>query len=144
MVPLYMNATLLLRNKLHKLLMTAARTAIGNYCPSKSITYILQKCNWECIDDRISHASITSIHKIICTNNVPSLRDKYRISGNKRACTKLALKYTPKTEKFKKFFINKALTLYNDVPNEVKALKCKNFKIKLKEHIREQTHDSYD
>jgi len=43
---LYMHTTNNLTSKLHKIIMTAARTVIGNYCPGMSISQILMKCKW--------------------------------------------------------------------------------------------------
>ena len=42
MMPLYNIANLHLKNKLHKIIMSAARTAIGNYCFMKSTIYTKQ------------------------------------------------------------------------------------------------------
>ena len=39
MLPLYMNAPSYLIDKLHKVVMTAARVAIGSYCPKKYNIY---------------------------------------------------------------------------------------------------------
>ena len=44
MLPLYNNLPLYLRNKLHKIQMKSARTAIANYCYKKSTSYILNRC----------------------------------------------------------------------------------------------------
>ena len=42
MLPLYMNAPQFLVNKLHKVVMTSARLAIGSFCFKKSTEYILK------------------------------------------------------------------------------------------------------
>ena len=58
MVPLYSLTTEANLNKLHKVIMTAARAAIGNYCYKKSINYILNKCKWFDIKDIIMISSL--------------------------------------------------------------------------------------
>ena len=45
MLPIYNAASSNNITKIHNILMKAARTAIGNYCFKKSITYILKQCN---------------------------------------------------------------------------------------------------
>ena len=44
LLPLYSHSTRQLKNKMHKIIMTAARCAIGNYCFKKSVHYVLNKC----------------------------------------------------------------------------------------------------
>ena len=41
MLPMYSNLTIQNLNKLHKLLMTAARVVVGDFCFKKSCNYIL-------------------------------------------------------------------------------------------------------
>ena len=55
MLPIYNNLPGYLNNKLHKIIMTAARTVIGNYCFRKSNLYILNKCNWMNVKNMIKH-----------------------------------------------------------------------------------------
>ena len=46
MLPLYLNTTKIQKDRLNKVIMTAARLAIGNYCFKKTSDYILSKCRW--------------------------------------------------------------------------------------------------
>ena len=48
-----MSITNKLNEKLHKVIMSSARAAIGNYCRYKSINYLLKKCNLLDIKDLI-------------------------------------------------------------------------------------------
>ena len=43
-MPLYLNCSVNNIKTLHKIIMSAARTAIGSYCYRKSISYIFNKC----------------------------------------------------------------------------------------------------
>ena len=65
LLPLYMHTNKILNDKLHKVLMTAARGAIGNYSFKKSKKYILDKCNWLPINKMIENASIKVLHNIL-------------------------------------------------------------------------------
>ena len=69
MLPLYNNLPLYLRNKLHKIQMKSARTAIGNYCYKKSTSYILNKCKWLNINNMIKYSSLVFIHNVIYNKN---------------------------------------------------------------------------
>ena len=46
LLPLYMHSSKEQIAKMHKVIMTAARLAIGDYCFKKSEIYILNKCGW--------------------------------------------------------------------------------------------------
>ena len=65
LTPLFLNANKNQIDKIHKVQMTAARAAIGNYCFKKSKNYILKKCGWLNIDQIIHCSSIKTIHNII-------------------------------------------------------------------------------
>ena len=58
MLPLYNNTPGYLKTKLHKIIMKTARSAIGDYCFKKSITYILNKCKLMNIDNMIKYSSL--------------------------------------------------------------------------------------
>ena len=45
-MPLYMNCSAYNIRIMHRIIMKAVRTAIGNYCFKKSILYILKKCQF--------------------------------------------------------------------------------------------------
>ena len=65
MLPTYMNATSEQKNKIHKVIMRAARMIIGSYCLMKSTTYIFGKCNWLTTNQMIEYAATKEVHKII-------------------------------------------------------------------------------
>ena len=65
MLPIYSNTCNTNINKLHKIITTAARAAIGNYCFKKSVGYLLSKCKWFDIGDLITYSSLNIIHKTI-------------------------------------------------------------------------------
>lgn len=134
LLPLYSQADKPMLNKLHKILTTAARCAIGHYCFKKSITYMLNKCKWLEIDKMISYASLKLIHNIIINKMPKSIYDLFKI--NRRSVVDINLKYVPKTRNYKQFYICKELKNYNKLPQTLKGSNKFKFKISLKEHLK--------
>ena len=65
MLPLLSSANSSQKQKVHKLIMFAARTVIGSYCFKVSCRKILKKVNWLSANQIINWSIIKSIHKII-------------------------------------------------------------------------------
>ena len=84
MVPIYSTATKDNLNKLHKIIMTAARAAIGDYCFKKSTHYILGKCKWFDINDLIKFSSLNTIHKILYYKKPISLVSLFKSNEKER------------------------------------------------------------
>ena len=119
MLPLYMNTTNENKNKLHKVIMRGARTAIGNYCCKSSTNQILAKCKWLNVKSMITHSAITSIHSYIMNNTPKSILNLINIRNN-RTHKDLTLKYIPRTSKFKNFYMANGLKIYNQIPTSLK------------------------
>ena len=124
MLPLYSNVTQLLMTKLHKIVMTAARTAIGNYCCRHSTTQILNKVDWLPIKLMIEHSAINIIHSILTKKTPNCLLSLYNME-NRRQAKEITTKYLPKTTQFGNFYIYKCIKTYNNLPNLFK-IKSKN------------------
>ena len=146
MIPLYMNAPAYEIKKLHKVLMTSARLAIGSYCFKKSCDYMLKKCNWLNINNLINHAGISLTHKIINKKEPISILKLYKSGKNKRIATRWYTMYNPKTENMKKFYIYKSLDDFYKIPKEIQSCKPNLFKKKLKIFLETHTglFDSMD
>ena len=84
MVPIYSTATKKKLNKLHKIIMTAARAAIGDYCFKKSTHYILGKGKWFDINDLIKFSSLNTIHKILYYKKPISLVSLFKSNEKER------------------------------------------------------------
>ena len=134
-LPLYMHADQNLRTKLHKVLMTAARAAIGNCCYNKSITYILSKCNWLTIEKMIANASIIFIDGIVKNKMPRSIYSLFKNAENRRSVVAINMTYRPKSKTCKNFFLYKALKIYNELPSQLKSLDTFKFKKKCKVHL---------
>merc|ERR1712240_73314 len=109
MLPIYMGADANNITKLHWVLMKAARSAIGDYCCKQSINQILNRCKWLEIRLMIKHAAITTLHSII-TNQTPQSVTKLPTNlENNRNTKEITMKYIPRTDKYKRFFLYSGL-----------------------------------
>ena len=90
LTPLYLNANKNQIDKMHKVLMTSARTVIGNYCFRKSKSYILNKCGWLDIANIIK-----LIHNIIKFKTPTAIFEMFHI--NQRSNVDIVTLYRPKT-----------------------------------------------
>jgi hypothetical protein len=116
-LPLYMHTTELLKQKLHKVQMSAARCVIGSFCYKKSIKYILNKCKWDTVKNVIINSSIMFIHKVIKNQKPEVIYELYNI--NRRSTAKIALHYHPKSKIYSAFFSNKTIEIYNKIPKVI-------------------------
>ena len=139
MVPLYSTATKVNLNKLHMIITTAARAAIGDYCFRKSVKYILDKCKWFDIYDLIKYSSLNIIHKTITTGKPPGLIGYFRNNNNQRSVKLLTTKYKPKTKKFLSFYIYKYFEIYNNLDTYIKLKSTNGFKQEIKLMLRAGT-----
>ena len=144
MVPIYSLANKDNLQKLHKVIMTAARAAIENFCFQKSIQYILTKCKWFDIDDLIFSSSLNTLHKILTTKKPPGMVSYFRLN-NERKVKNISTKYIPTTEKMKKFYIYKFSKIYNSIDQYIRDKTIKGFKNEIKMCIRAGTiNDTMD
>ena len=75
-----MHATKDQLSKMHKVITTAARTAIGNYCLYKSVDYILNKCKWARINVLIMYASLKLLYNIIKEKEPKSIYNLFKMT----------------------------------------------------------------
>jgi len=140
MLPLYTNAPNYLINKLHKVIMTGARAAIGNYCFRKSFNYILEKCNWLNIENMVLYAGVCFTHKMLIKRESKSILTLYKTNFSARVATKTFTFYQPKQIVMKNFHVYKCLEIYNNIlPKEIKSAKMASFKKKLKTYLSTHT-----
>ena len=69
----------------------------------------------------------------------------FRFQENTRSKSKISLRYTPKNNRYKNFYICKYLDIYNEITNSEKVKSSKSFKQYIKNWIRSglpcDTHD---
>ena len=144
MLPLYSNLTVFNFHKLHKLLMTAARVVVGNYCYKKSCKYILDKCKWMNIGDMIKYRGLSFLHKILTTHQPTSLFNLFKTNRHNRGISMVTLKHIPKSKKFTNFFINKYISTYNSLDLTIKRKSLSQFKKEIKQWIPSHPSDTMD
>ena len=118
--------------KLHKIIMTAARVAIGDYCFKKSNDYILNKCKWYDIDKLILISSLNTIHKVITNDTPPSMTKYFKSRERLRKGNTIATNIIPLSVKFQNFYIYKYTKIYNKIDNSVRLKNPKGFKNEIK------------
>ena len=123
MAPIYSMATKENINKLHKIIMTAARAAIGSFCFKKSIHYILSKCKWFDIDDLILFSSLNTIHKTFSNKKTPAMVSYFRTNSKDRKVKSVTTKYIPKSTKMNNFYIYKYTKIYNSLDQYIRDKK---------------------
>ena len=77
MLPIYSIADKSNISKLHKIITTAARTAIGSYCFKKSVKYMLTKCKWLDINSMIQYSNLSLIHKTIINKKPKNIHETF-------------------------------------------------------------------
>ena len=135
MLPMYSNAPDYLLTKLHKVIMSGARTAIGSYCFKKSCSYILGKCKWMSIKDMIICSGIINIHKFIIKKEPKCMLTLFKEGRNIRNATRVYTKYIPKTVNMNNYYIYKCLEKFYELPKDIQNVKFTLFKKKLKQYI---------
>ena len=135
-LPTYTQITDKLNIRIHRVIMAAARTIIGNYCFKKSINYILDKCKLLDSKDMIAFASIKYINKILLHKTPRSIISNYLANNKRNTDNKLRTIYKPKTKKLGKHIIYRGAQLYNIIPSEIKNLPIKAMSKKLRIFIR--------
>ena len=142
---MYMGASNDNLNKLHKVIMRSARTARNNYCCRMSINQILSSCKWMTIKNMIAHSAITTIHTILTKKTPTTIYNLFTNTHNTRINKKISLRCIPRTAKFKKFYLNSGLELYNKIPQDIKSKSIHSFKKLTKKWlITNITIDSHD
>ena len=128
MMPLMSSAKLSEKQKVHKLIMFAARTILGSYCFKTSCKKILESINWMSANQIINWSILKSIQKIIFTKAPNSLFNYFK--NNRRQCSIIVPKIYPKSKFSRDFYLFKGLELYNAFPNDIKKFNPKTFKTK--------------
>ena len=140
-----MHASKDLTQKLHKVVMTAARAAIGNYCFKKLTSYILEKCKWLNIKNMILHSSLKVLHKIITCKEPDAIVNLYKNINTKRAVVNAIPKYKPKSKYYKIFFIYQTLNIYYNLPKSIRDSTVSMFKTLTKDYLaKNDVYDTFD
>ena len=144
-LPLYMNCTEENITKLHRVVMSSARMAIGNYCFMKSTIYILNKCELLNIKNLIIYSSLNLYHKFTLKGEPTSIISLFHNQNIRSKTKKYRPKYIPSSKFMEKGFIFKGSQIYNEIPNDYKTYNKKKFQQTLFRYLTERrVWDSYD
>ena len=129
-MPTYTNLNKSMKDRLHRVLMRAARMTINAYCFKKSIDYILGQCKWHDIDEMIKMCSLKFMNNMLTSQKPKSLFKKVKFS--KRTCSTLSFHSFPKSSMRKNTLLYTGISYFNKLPRCLKYLPGKLFKAKLK------------
>ena len=133
MLPFYSSINNDQLNKLHKVIMTSARMAIGNYCFKVKCNKILGRCNWLPITEMISNAQCNFIHKIIMSKSPLKIFEMFIIPS--RRVKEIRLYIQSKSKLSQHFLLFNSINLYNNLPDKLKQMPVNTFKMQLKKHL---------
>ena len=133
LLPLLSNCSPKAHNKLHKIVMTAARTAIGSYCFKQSVSKILRQSNFLNIDQMIKVSCLKFIHSLTI-NKIPESTCKL-LKFPKRQSAEIKLINCPENKLTRTFHLYYGLKYYNKLPNRLKDLSITNFKVQIRQYI---------
>ena len=133
LLPLLNNCSSSAHSKLHKIVMTAARTGIGNYCYKQSVSKILRQCKFMNIDQMIKVSCLKFAHSLIL-NRIPE--STYNLLKLSRRPTAEIILFKPLESKLARtFHLYNGLQWYNKLPNSLKDLSIFKFKVQIKKYI---------
>ena len=111
MLPFYSSLTIEQTNKLHKVIMTSARMAIGNYCYRVECNKILGRCNWLPINDMITNTQCNFLHKIFMSKYFKKIYQMF-VFPNRQA-KEIKLNIQCKLKISENALVYNSLSLYN-------------------------------
>ena len=138
-MPLYMGINNILLNKFHKVIMSTARAAIGNYCYKKSTNYILNKCNLMGINNIIMYSSLSFLFKIYKNNLPKSLMKFFAPKRERERIYKFRPLHVPKSKFIENSLFHKGTIIFNNLPDKFKLLSFDKFQQQLKIYLSENS-----
>ena len=118
---------------LHKVTMTSAHMAIGDYCFKQQCNKILAQCIWIPIRYMINMAQCNYINKILTNKNPIKLFQLFLIPN--RQAKPIRLNFQSKTKLSKSSLLHNGINFYNNLPTQIKQLTVKKFKMQIKKHF---------
>ena len=92
----------------------------------------------------ITHSALVTIHTILMKQTPQSLLNLFNNIALTRTTKNIALKYTPRTTKFQKFYLFSGLKIYNNLPPNIKLKSISIFKKLSKKWLMNGVNDSND
>ena len=119
------------KNKIYKLIKSAARFIRGSYCYMESIRSLMKSVKLKMPQDILDESSAKYSHKVIITKEPQEIYDIVKLPRS-RACADLSTHYAPKTDRVKRSTIFSATKNYNRIPSDLRPLEPRKLKIKMK------------
>ena len=139
-LPIHYNCTNNQLKKLHKVVMTAAKTVMGYGYFKMSNIKILEKCQWLSIYNLLRYSSIVFLYKIKIYKEPTAIYNLYSKKHTERILTKQYTIYNPKYSDYKKFVIYAGNDLFNSIPESITSLSPNFFSLAIKKYITDTFH----
>ena len=130
-LPQYLGASQKIKNRMNVCMMQVARWVKGNSQFKIPNTKICKSIKWSTPNQMIMQESMTMIHKMLTEFPVQTLENEMKKSRSKRKVT-YHLKYQPRRELMKRNMLYMSLKIYNLLPEKLKTMKIKKFKVEIK------------
>ena len=137
-MPIYMNSSVKNIASLHKVLMTAARAAIGNYCYRKSTVYILKKCGLLNIKKLIIFSSLSFYYNLNKRKLPDSIYNLFQKQNSRAKTDVFRPIYKPKTKGVDNGCLYRGAIQYNSLPDSMKTLTREKYISTLKDYLAER------
>ena len=129
--PLMFGTTTKINLKMHKIYMAISRYARGNYGYKQSCHAICKGVGKKVSHEEFYDHCAKFVQKLIYTKEPKSILDQLRMPRS-RQNAKIGLKVCPRNKKFKSTFINKIPEVYSSIPDNLRGVKPRLFKKKIK------------
>ena len=130
-LPCYLGEKEMIKTKIHSTIMSISRWCKGSYCFRVSCYKINKSIGWDLPNQMIMKSSLIFIHKILSKHQPSQITDKIRMPRT-RSSANICLKYQNKSSEFCRTTLYQGVKLYNSLPNELKNIDARTFKLKIK------------
>ena len=130
-LPLYIGSNQQLKNRINVCMMSIARWIKGNRQFMIPNSKICRSIKWSTPNQMILQESMITIYKMLKIFPIKTMTDELRKSKSKRKVT-YQLKFQPKREQMKRNMIYMSLKIFNMLPDTLKDLDIKKFKLQIK------------
>ena len=137
-MPLYMSCNVANIEKLHKVIMSAARASIGNYCFKKSINYILNKCGFLTAKNMILLSTLCFYHKLHVRKKPPSILNLFMEPNKREKVRRYRPTYLPNLKQIENGCLYRGSSIFNSIPDEYKLYTAERFKNTIKGYIADR------
>ena len=114
MIATYTNLNEKQINKIHKVIMRAARLCLQSYCFKERTNSILDRCHWRDAKETIIIANLKFIHNLIINKKPEYLYNQLKFG--RRSCSQISFYDIPSSAKRKNTLLYQGINWYNKLP----------------------------